>query len=50
MPMLIVQKKKRKPNNIEMYKEEKVTPKSALRKNLVSILQAMLGMGSGTEV
>ena len=33
-----------------MYKEEKVTPKSALRKNLVSILQAMLGMGSGTEV
>ena len=50
MPMLIVQKKKRKPNNIEMYKEEKVTPKSALIINLVSILQAMLGMGSGTEV
>ena len=40
MPMLIVQKKKKKkPNTIEMYKEEeKVTSKSALRKNLVSIL------------
>ena len=39
MPMPIVQKKKKKPNTIEMYKEEeKLTSKSALRKNLVSIL------------